>query len=120
MGAHTSRLLKRRCLVPRCSTGTNPHRSPISPEEFIPVAEESGLIDRIDRWVLEEALREAQFWAELRPDSPPLRVAINISLPPAASEPALCRDGDRDPNGGQRAGPAHDRRRYRRSHRRRR
>jgi diguanylate cyclase (GGDEF)-like protein/PAS domain S-box-containing protein len=57
----------------------HPHRGPISPAEFIPVAEDSGLIDRIGRWVLEEAFREARDWAQLRPDSPPLRVAVNVS-----------------------------------------
>jgi diguanylate cyclase (GGDEF)-like protein/PAS domain S-box-containing protein len=57
----------------------HPHRGAIAPDEFIPVAEESGLIDRIGRWVIEEALRAAAHWHKLRPDSAPLLVGVNVS-----------------------------------------
>lgn len=43
---------------------------------FIPIAEQSGLMDAIGHWVLGEALRQVQAWAEL---GLALRVAINIS-----------------------------------------
>jgi diguanylate cyclase (GGDEF)-like protein len=46
---------------------------PISPAEFIPVAEETGLIGEIGAWVLREACRVAQQWPE------ELFVAVNLS-----------------------------------------
>ena len=49
----------------------------VSPAEFIPVAEESGLIVPIGEWVLHEACRHAVAWQ--RPDRPPMSVAVNIS-----------------------------------------
>ena len=57
----------------------HPQRGTIAPAEFIPLAEESGLIDRIGRWVIEEALRAAAHWHRLRPDSAPLLMGINVS-----------------------------------------
>ncbi|WP_409190935.1 EAL domain-containing protein [Bradyrhizobium sp. RDM4] len=51
----------------------HPVRGVIAPGEFIPVAEESGLIARIDEWVLKQACRAAASW------STPLRIAVNIS-----------------------------------------
>ncbi len=46
---------------------------PVSPADFIPVAEASGLIAVIGHWVLHEACREAARWPE------PIRIAVNIS-----------------------------------------
>ncbi len=55
----------------------HPERGMISPVEFIPVAEDTGLIVAIGRWVLREACRQNAEWqrAGLRP----LRVAVNLS-----------------------------------------
>jgi EAL domain-containing protein (putative c-di-GMP-specific phosphodiesterase class I)/GGDEF domain-containing protein len=55
----------------------HPERGMISPMEFIPVAEDTGLIVAIGRWVLREACRQNAAWqqAGLRP----LRVAVNLS-----------------------------------------
>ncbi len=49
----------------------------ISPAEFIPIAEESGLIIGLGDWVLREACRARQVWRQLGLDAPPL--AINMS-----------------------------------------
>lgn len=43
---------------------TDPDRGPISPVEFIPVAEETGLITEIGTWVLEESLRQVALWRD--------------------------------------------------------
>jgi diguanylate cyclase (GGDEF)-like protein/PAS domain S-box-containing protein len=56
-------------------------RGPVLPSEFVPVAEESGLIDRIGQWVLREALRDAVHWEQQFPDAKPLSLSINTSIP---------------------------------------
>ena len=55
----------------------HPERGPVHPAEFIPLAEESGLILPLGRWVLTEACRQLAVWrAQGRPD---LRVTVNLS-----------------------------------------
>lgn len=56
---------------------THPIRGPVSPAQFIPVAEDCGLIRPIGRWVLREACRQAQQWANA--GLPRLTMAVNIS-----------------------------------------
>jgi diguanylate cyclase (GGDEF)-like protein len=51
----------------------HPVRGRISPLEFVPIAEETGLIVPIGNWVIQEACREALHW----PDH--VRVAVNVS-----------------------------------------
>jgi len=51
----------------------HPTRGLITPDEFVPLAEESGQIVEIGRWVLNEAGREAASWSNR------LKIAINIS-----------------------------------------
>jgi diguanylate cyclase (GGDEF)-like protein/PAS domain S-box-containing protein len=51
----------------------------VSPVDFIPVAEESGLIGPIGDWVLEQACRQAARWYPMRPDAAPFRVSVNLS-----------------------------------------
>jgi EAL domain-containing protein (putative c-di-GMP-specific phosphodiesterase class I) len=50
---------------------------PVSPARFIPVAEESGLIHPIGRWVMDEACRQWAAWQ--REDVGPLVMSINLS-----------------------------------------
>ncbi len=54
-------------------------RDLLDPAEFVSIAEDSGLIEPIGRWVQERACRQALEWHELRPDSRPLDVAVNLS-----------------------------------------
>ena len=51
----------------------------LSPDEFIPVAEESGLIKALDRWVIRQACRQIVTWQRMYPSSPPLSISVNIS-----------------------------------------
>ncbi len=57
-----------------------PLREPVGPSEFIAVAEESGLIDRIGTWALQEALNQVSRLAWSRPDAAPLKLGLNISV----------------------------------------
>ena len=56
----------------------HPERGLIEPDRFVPIAEETGLILPIGRWVLEESCRSAQIWAEANPEDPPM-VSVNLS-----------------------------------------
>jgi diguanylate cyclase (GGDEF)-like protein len=55
----------------------NPELGMVSPSEFIPIAEESGLILTIGEWVLRSAVRQAKYW--LNNGFPALIMAVNIS-----------------------------------------
>jgi diguanylate cyclase (GGDEF)-like protein/PAS domain S-box-containing protein len=57
----------------------HPERGLLDPGEFVSIAEDSGLIEPIGRWVQETACRQALGWHQLRPDQRPLDVAINLS-----------------------------------------
>jgi EAL domain-containing protein (putative c-di-GMP-specific phosphodiesterase class I) len=62
----------------------HPSRGRIGPDEFIQVAEETGLILEIGRWVLGEACRQMQAWSEI--DSP-LQFTVNVN----ASAKEVCQ-----------------------------
>jgi diguanylate cyclase (GGDEF)-like protein/PAS domain S-box-containing protein len=51
----------------------HPTRGAVSPSEFIPVAEESGLIVELGEWVIRQACREAAGWSSA------LKIAVNVS-----------------------------------------
>jgi diguanylate cyclase (GGDEF)-like protein/PAS domain S-box-containing protein len=55
----------------------SPSGGMIPPDEFIPVAEDSGLIIQMDHWVLEQACRQAQLWREMGYKD--LHLAVNLS-----------------------------------------
>ncbi len=55
----------------------HPERGSVSPAHFLPVAEESGLINAIDSWVLREACRQGQLWNQLYGRD--LTVSVNVS-----------------------------------------
>jgi diguanylate cyclase (GGDEF)-like protein/PAS domain S-box-containing protein len=57
----------------------HPTRGEVSPGEFIPLAEETGMILPIGRWVLREACRQVKAWQERWPTPAPLTIAVNLS-----------------------------------------
>lgn len=99
----------------------HPVRGLVSPLEFVPVAEETGLIVPLGRWMLYEACRQLQIWRTRLPGAERLSVSVNLSskqimhvqllghvqealarsgLPPTAlkleiTESALMQDADR-------------------------
>ena len=60
---------------------SHPRGGLLAPASFLPLAEDTGLIDAVDRWVLAEACRQARQWAS------PVAVSVNIS-------PARLKAGD--------------------------
>jgi diguanylate cyclase (GGDEF)-like protein/PAS domain S-box-containing protein len=57
----------------------HPTRGLVEPDDFIPFAEESSLILAIDRYVLREACRSAQRWAQVRRGRDRVVVSVNLS-----------------------------------------
>ena len=57
----------------------HPERGLVLPGEFIHIAEENGMIRRLGRWALEEAVRQAAAWAEAVPDLGPFTMGVNLS-----------------------------------------
>jgi diguanylate cyclase (GGDEF)-like protein/PAS domain S-box-containing protein len=57
----------------------HPRRGLVPPSDFIPVAEETGLILPIGSWVLREACRQLAKWQKENPSDPPLTMSVNIS-----------------------------------------
>jgi predicted signal transduction protein with EAL and GGDEF domain len=58
----------------------HPTRGLLLPADFVAVAEESGLIEPIGRFVLDTACAQAARWHALRPDARPLGIAVNLSV----------------------------------------
>jgi diguanylate cyclase (GGDEF)-like protein/PAS domain S-box-containing protein len=78
----------------------HPERGILDPADFVSIAEDSGLIEPIGRWVQERACRQALEWHQLRPDSRPFDVAVNLSARqvshrdlPATVEEIIARTG---------------------------
>src|ERR1700686_1315189 len=55
----------------------HPDRGLVPPSQFVPIAEDCGLILQIGRWVLREACRQANAWQNV--GLPPLPIAVNVS-----------------------------------------
>jgi diguanylate cyclase (GGDEF)-like protein/PAS domain S-box-containing protein len=66
----------------------HPQRGLIPPDDFIRIAEETGVIRDIGLWVLGEACAQMRIWRERYPDQPWLDVAVNVS-PVQLRDPAL-------------------------------
>jgi diguanylate cyclase (GGDEF)-like protein/PAS domain S-box-containing protein len=57
----------------------HPELGPISPAEFIPVAEETGLIQPLGEWVLRESCRQFMAWRREAGERAPRTISVNLS-----------------------------------------
>ena len=64
----------------------HPRRGLVPPDQFIPVAEDTGLIEPLGRWVLEEACRQMVEWQHEHRQASPLNVSVNLSNKQFADE----------------------------------
>jgi diguanylate cyclase (GGDEF)-like protein/PAS domain S-box-containing protein len=58
----------------------HPTRGLLQPLDFIPVAEETGMIRELGWWNLEEACRQISAWNACRDGNPPLTISVNLSV----------------------------------------
>ncbi|MBE9102454.1 EAL domain-containing protein [Vacuolonema iberomarrocanum] len=72
---------------------SHPTRGLIAPGAFIPIAEETGLISRIDSWVLHRACQQLASWQRQFADGATLKVSINLSAQDLRN-PSLIEDID--------------------------
>ena len=69
----------------------HPERGLVLPDEFIPLAEETGLIVSLGQWVLRETCRQAREWQEQYPTASSLATSVNLSVK-QFREPNLVRN----------------------------
>ncbi|MBL1086118.1 EAL domain-containing protein [Streptomyces actinomycinicus] len=72
----------------------HPQHGVLGPDRFIPLAEHTGLIVPLGRWVLQESIRQARAWRECHGEETaagPLRINVNLS-PCQLSHPGLVQD----------------------------
>ncbi|MFD5752948.1 putative bifunctional diguanylate cyclase/phosphodiesterase [Streptomyces sp. NPDC127033] len=73
---------------------SHPQHGVLGPDRFIPLAEHTGLIVPLGRWVLEQSVRQARFWQQELPEGAlggPLRINVNLS-PAQLHHPGLVAD----------------------------
>ncbi|MFF3749429.1 putative bifunctional diguanylate cyclase/phosphodiesterase [Streptomyces sp. NPDC002018] len=73
---------------------SHPQHGVLGPDRFIPLAEHTGLIVPLGRWVLEQSVRQAMFWQQTLPARTlggPLRINVNLS-PAQLHHPGLVSD----------------------------
>ncbi|MPY93100.1 MAG: EAL domain-containing protein [Acidimicrobiia bacterium] len=58
----------------------HPERGFVQPTDFIPLAEETGIITSIGRWVLREACRQGRLWNDVHPSASGLAMSVNLSV----------------------------------------
>jgi Amt family ammonium transporter len=58
----------------------HPERGLLPPSAFVPLAEESGIVVALGRWVLDEACSQMQRWQRDLPEAEGLRVSVNLSV----------------------------------------
>jgi diguanylate cyclase (GGDEF)-like protein/PAS domain S-box-containing protein len=69
----------------------HPERGLVSPMEFVPLAEETGLIVPLGEWALEQACTQSVRWHQAAPDAAPLVMSVNLS-PRQLTEASLPND----------------------------
>jgi len=69
----------------------HPERGLLQPEEFIAVAEETGLVNAVGAWVLHEAASQMARWRQAYPHMVEVGMSVNVS-PLQLSDPGLIRD----------------------------
>ena len=57
----------------------NPERGMVPPDDFVPIAEETGLINEIGLWVLQESCRQIKIWNDKYPEHRSLYISVNLS-----------------------------------------
>ena len=57
----------------------HPHRGLLLPMEFIPLAEETGLIIPLSLWIIRESCNQMRIWQQQFPSDLPLAISVNIS-----------------------------------------
>ena len=78
----------------RSSAGASPQRGVLWPAQFVPVAEETGLIVPMGRWVLEEACRDVRAWTLATPSA--RRYGLGQPVGPPVRPAPAGRGGRRD------------------------
>ncbi len=58
----------------------HPTKGLISPNDFIPIAEETGLIIPLGEWILNEACHQLSTWQNKFPNSPNININVNITV----------------------------------------
>jgi diguanylate cyclase (GGDEF)-like protein/PAS domain S-box-containing protein len=57
----------------------HPEKGTVPPNDFIPIAEDTGLIVPLGKWVLDTACMQAAEWQRSYPTRPPLHISVNLS-----------------------------------------